>query len=265
MLSKWFICAKQKSKGYFTGLTNSSYWSRNYPQKTDATASFTRQTALAIGYNTKEEAEEALDKIRLGIHNTIEKNTEKLRNLIDLQQLWPSLILDEQFEAVKKHNIIPMYKEKNHWGSLYDIRVPLDKPIAELTDVQKAAITGITFDDGIDASKHYIAVSNNHLEYIKKNLVIREDTIEIKFLDGERRKVQWTIRKDNDTSRSYCNCCGGAVPSIPQLVIGKGWKYETIICAICMSKLAEEAKIQAGKIDDEILEQYNTDRFLRSM
>jgi len=265
MLSKWFICAKQKSKGYFIRLTNSSYMSRNYPQKTDTTASFTRQTALARGYNTKEEAEEALDKIRLDIQNTLEKYTENLRNLLDLQQLWPRLTLDEQIKALKKHDIILVYKDKNNWGQSTNRHMIIDKPITKLTDVQKAVITGTTFDDGIDASKHHIEVANNQLEYIKKNLVVREETIEIKFLGGARRTVQWTIRKDSDTSRSYCNCCGGAVPSIPQLIIGEGWKYETIICAICMSKLAEEAKIQAGKIDDEILEQYNTDRFLRSM
>ena len=89
--------------------------------------------------------------------------------------------------------------------------------------------------------------------------------IEIKFMDRERREISWSNRGEEETSGDYCNCCGGAVPNIPQLKIrGKHREY-TVICAICMAKLAEEAKIQAGKVDAEIMEHYQADRFIRSM
>jgi hypothetical protein len=108
-----------------------------------------------------------------------------------------------------------------------------------------------------NAVKYY----ESQLDYINTKLLVREVPIEFKFKDGERRSLRWTIRGDHATNSSYCLACGGAIPSIPQLSIQKMGN----ICAICMMKLADEAKIQAGKIDPDILEHYTTDRFLRSM
>lgn len=251
MISKWFIGVKAKSKGHFTGF---------HPKK--STPSFTQQTALATGYDTKEQALAGLKSRRYGTARDIADAETHLTVLLYAKKNWANLTLDEKIDLLVDNNILLGYIGQTFGGqpckrTLY--------PRKNLAPDDQKIVEEATFDDKIIEARLMVDVHTTRLDFVDKHLLVREDTIEIKFSDSARKKIEWTIRDDNDTDRTYCNCCGGAVPSIPQLVIGHYYKDRIRICAICMINISNEAKIQAGKISDEIMQHHQTDRFLRNV
>ena len=68
MISKWFIGVSAKSKGFITGWNSPSRYNwRSSNDEIDKIPkpSFTKQSALATSYNTKEEADKILNEIKV--------------------------------------------------------------------------------------------------------------------------------------------------------------------------------------------------------
>jgi len=258
MIQKYYIGVSAQSKGYFKGWKISYFnaGSRvpNELKNADVPA-FTKQTALATGYDTELEATAAVTIIRDYTVARLSEQTAMVTTFQRLQSEWIGLTDDEKFAAYEA------YKFPIHGQIYYHRNTPSWK-----VDVLKL-IRVYDFTEEIRKREHFAACYTKRLKFIDDGkLVVRLVDCEIKFLDSERRTISWVVRGDNATASAYCNCCGGSVPSIPQLVIGSTWgKYSCIICAICMEKLADEAKLQSTRIPDEIREQYMGDRFLRDM
>lgn len=254
MVTKWFIGVSAKSRGFFTG------W--NY--RKEVKPSFTKQTALADSFNTKDEADAYLKKERDKNKECMDDDLKTLKELKVIKRDWKEMLFDKKVEYCKRFRFAPTLNDsKNSYG--YSRRLSYYSK-STFTDIERDAIeNNIRWEYQIKRYEDSIQVFKERIEYIDTKLIVREQEIEIKFKDNERREIKWVQRKDNDTAHSYCNCCGGAIPSIPQLVIGRRWSNQTFICAICMGKLAQEATIQAGKIPEDILKQYEGDRFLREI
>lgn len=251
MITRWFLTAKQKSKGYMTG------WGYN------GTSSFTKQTALTKGYNTKAEAKAKIDEYINECNNNIQNYKDLLASFIATKTNWVNLSVNEKIEILKhRRNYVENIEyDTDLWNVIYSPSNKTDKfKEVILTKIVWYKDYEQTYNDNINNEL-------NKLKYLNEKIVIRECEIELKFNEHERRKIKWQQRPDDETNGNFCNCCGGAIPSIPQFVIQGGRRYDRgiIICAICMMKLAEEAKKEAGKISPEILEHYEKDRFIRNI
>ena len=276
MITKWFIGVSAVSKGFVTGWNEDEDWrwrSSDNPPKTTPKPSFTKQSALATSYNTKEEA----DKIVEGYIKEAEKQLKEAQKKLDLvlahKDIWDTITFDEKVKFCRE--VLPKVTYQTTRGynnNVHDQDVYFGQGYGSTTgkpfsDVEKKAITNnMNWKREIEHKTAYVQLYKNRIEFCKTKMIVREQEIEIKFMDNERRELKWTNRDESDTSGDYCNCCGGAVPGVPQLHIkGKRWNEYTIICGICMGKLSQEAQIQVSKIPQELLEHYQTDRFLKSM
>jgi hypothetical protein len=270
MLTKWYIGVNAKSKGFFTGFNNDK-WTYNMEgyKGNDPKPSFTAQGALATSYDTKEDALKAVDHYITEDTKAIENMKVQIKLLEDSESRWSSMSLSEQINVCVDTHIRP---DLNIVGNMFQNYLYLypSKSVSDYKPNEVSSIVAVGTNGQIPARlkicKNDVLGYTNRIQWIKDKIKVREQEIELKFKDSERRSIKWNIRGDNDTAHSYCNCCGGAVPSIPQLNIGSGWgKSRCLICAICMGKLAEEAKIQLGKVSDDIMDNYTADRFLRDM
>ena len=265
MISKWFMGVKAQSKGYFKHI-NSRYDYRK--GKHTMNPAFTKQSALAPSFNTKEEALEAIEKFTKEAQKLIDECTIRLADIKETRKVWDTLDYNGKLDFLNRTKISPEYTPKarhgygNYKSRLYASNCK-NKP---LSDDERTAFSNIGWDEEIE--KRGLTLKNHEArhEWITTKLLVRECELELKFMENERRTIKWQQRSENNTAGSYCVACGGAVPGIPQLVIGSSPRNDqTHICAICMGKLAEEAKIQAGKVPDDIMEHYQTDRFLRAL
>jgi hypothetical protein len=265
MISRWFIGVSAKSKGFFKGFTR---YNGDKP-------SFTKQSALATSYNSEDDAKAGIDKYIKTETDAIEKHTNLVSTLTERRLDWDNMTDDDKILFLREHDIRPEYNatRTSSWGSgtIYTTRLSLyaygKRPGKKARDLDKeelSALDNVKWDDEIYRSRESLEKHKARLKFLKEKLVVREQDLEFKFLKSERRPIKWDQRSDDDTSNSYCNACGYAVPGITQLVIGK-WKTLTVICSICMGRLADEAKIHADNVSEEIAEHYATDRFLRSM
>jgi len=277
MISKWFIGVNAKSKGFFKGWGYGSYCSTTSSyNNTVACPSFTKQSALAKSFNSEQEALDELEKFRKESQAVLNKEVDRLKKLKSAKASWTTKTVDEKVTFLTAYDICPeytvtrkhrafgnrAYKSSLYFG--YGSKINIQK----LTSDELTALDNVDWNKENSKSKEEVDKHKNRLVYIREKLVVREQDLEIKFMDKERRSIKWEVRGDNATSGSYCNVCGGAVPGIPQLRIGAGsYRHSdgVTICAICMKVLAQEAKIQAGKISDEIMEHYQCDRFIRSV
>jgi hypothetical protein len=277
MLNKWYIGVSAKSKGFFTGWQYhyNSWWFRmdiiddaTIKKETSPRPSFTKQSALATSYDTKKEAKESVATYRKDAVTMLNKPLAMIKQLEELDKGWTQLSDKERVTVWDKldHSIASIVNDRKHINS--NSNKKWTGKGYKFTKAGHKALKDIVWCDYKKYSQYTATMWQNRIDFIDSKLQVREEALEFKFKDSERRKVRWEIRGDNDTSYNYCNLCGGAIPSIPQLRLGWG-KYNhsggIIICAICMGKLAEEAKIQAGKVPDEIMEQYQQDRFLRDL
>ena len=272
MISKWFIGVSAKSKGFFTG------WQYGYGGDRDngkTKPSFTKQSALADSFSTKADANKRVAQYLKESTDKLTMYTKKLKTIQDAKHTWLSKDQKAKMAFLANTDISVEYENpETRRGGMFSynnfkfLRIrPQDLPTKTLTDEEVVVLDNVEWEEEIKKATNEITLHTNRVEFINTKLVVREEDIEIKFMDSERRKIRWTQRDENATSGGYCNCCGGAVPNIPQLIIGDGRRNNTgvIICAICMDVLSQEAKIQAGKIPDEIMEHYQTDRFIRSL
>lgn len=252
MISKWFIGVSAKSKGFITS------WQHDYSNalNTKARPSFTKQSALATSYDTEEEANVEVTKYLKDASDFLTKHKDSVTEIQNAKEIWDTLSDDKRFAFGKKHDLNVRYE-----SGRYTARVWWNKNNKEEANAIK---NNVNWNEELKKARDYVTLYENRIDFINNKMVVREQEIEIKFMDSERRPIKWTNRNDDQTSNDYCNCCGGAVPSIPQLVVGR-YKQRTVICAICMKALAQEADIQAGKISDDILEHYQADRFIRSI
>jgi len=250
------------SKGFVTGF---DHYYNDIPSGTETKPCFTKQSALATSYNTKEEAEAGVARFMEYPTNKIGEAETLIADINNAIKVWSTISHDERRKFLMEKQI-PVYAGKttdwrggeqdkylNLYSSLYNKK--------DLSAGEIVAIDNMNFDKTLAQERRKLEFYQSQLDFMKTKLVVRQQDLELKFKDSEKRKLKWEVRGDNDTARGYCNCCGGAIPSIPQLRIG----YQIRICAICMGKLAQEALIQAGKIDQDILEQYDCDRFLRGV
>ena len=265
MISKWFMGVNAPSKGYFKHITSRyDYRSGRYIMK----PTFTKQSALAPSFNTEEEATEAIEKFVKEAQKLIDGSTIRLADIKKTRKVWDTLGDNAKLDFLIRTKISPEYTPKSRQGyGNYKSRLYAsnckNKP---LSDDERTAFNNIEWDKQIEENERTINNHQGRYEWITTKLLVRECELELKFMENERRTIKWQQRSENNTAGSYCVACGGAVPGIPQLVIGSSPRNDqTHICAICMGKLAEEAKIQAGKVPDEIMEHYQTDRFLRAL
>jgi hypothetical protein len=260
MITKWFIhINKNKSRGlvkYFNG--HSSY---------GRGLDFTKQTALALSSCTEKDALARIEVWKSELIKTIKEQKKLQADFLTTQKNWLTAT-DEERIAFCYNNGVRINDPKKTGGyNSYNRHIYFSQPSVtsyapdQLQAVKDASIGQLSldkYDKNVDRLKEIQAKVDR--------LVVCEKDLEIKFMDRERREISWSIRDENDTSNQYCNCCGGAIPGIPQLrIAGRSWKETCYICSICMSKLSQEAEIQAGKVDQDILDHYNTDRFLRSL
>jgi hypothetical protein len=266
MITKWFLGVNAKSKGFFNGFGydyNSRY--AKTIQELDAleapvvSPSFTKQSALAsYNYDSEDGAIKGKKALRDEFTKEIKRYNDAAASLESHRDNWDTK------SDVDKSSIISNFNLNLRGNNHYWYRNK-----QKFTQEELDAMETVDWEFEIAKKKSECAMPEAKIKFIDEKLLIREAEIEIKFMEGERRSIQWVNREANDTSGNYCCGCGGAVPDVPLLIIGKSKKQryrdDLHICAICMSKLADEAKIQAAKVSQEILEHYQTDRFLRSM
>ena len=260
MISKWYIGVNAKSRGYFKGWKNGyiNFKSSYRDRIITVDPSFTKQTALATGHKTEQEAYKALDVYRKDCIKLIQEGeAQKLSYELGIKT-WDTLTLEEKYEYAKDNQLNVTYVSSGGYETNINFRY---YEFADMDEVMLTAIENYKFEGCIKIVETKLGFIKLRLDYINEKLQVRECDCEIKFKDSERERIEWVVRGEHDTAYGFCNCCGGAIPEIPQLNIG--WKIK--ICAICMKRLADEADIQAGKIDPEIMEHYQTDRFLRSL
>jgi len=272
MVSKWFIGVSAKSKGYFKGFdyisdgyyhTNKCKLETNYQPR----PRFTKQTALARSYPTEQAALRAVKKYRDESTTEITDAKKRIKAIESIRPTWFSLSTLDRYDFCSAYDMSVGYQSTSKgWNGKAQTYMSYltyyNTTRTKLSKEEKEALkNNINWDSEIIKSRNKVNAHTARLKYIVDKLIVREADLEFKFMDSQRKKIVWVHRKENDTAYGYCNCCGGAIPGIPQLHIG----YDTVICAICMAKLADEAKTQAGKVPDEVLEHYNTDRFLRSI
>jgi hypothetical protein len=278
MLTKWFIGVNAKSKGFFQGWNDGYGYYRQADLETKAKPSFTKQTALATSYDSKKDAKLALDEYRKTCTKEIKKQENKIASIIKATSNWDKQTPQQKLAFCNKHDLEIAYdaKEKQYYGknagtmqtvrrTLWRGYKPRFTAYGDFQPIEQKAIKDLTLDGSLELPQSRIKLNKNRLDFINNKLQIREQELEIKFMDKERREIKWLQRGENETAGDYCNCCGGAVPGIAQIQIGNGWKDRTVICAICMGKLAQEATIQMEKIPEEVLEHYETDRFVRAV
>lgn len=274
MISKWFIGVNAKSKGFITGWSEDSYYSyrrNDNPMNIVAKPSFTKQSALATGYDTKAEADAVVAEYIKEAEKGEKQAQAKLDKVNAHKDIWDTLKFDDKIKfckAVEPKVSYPETRSYNNQSYMQDVYFGNNYGGSKKwTQEEKKAITNnIDWDREVKHNTAYVQLFVNRITFCKEKMLVREQEIEIKFMDRERRKLTWTNREGNDTVGDYCNCCGGAVPNVPQLHIqGNRYGEYTIICGICMGRLAQESKIQVSKIPAEVLEHYQADRFLRSM
>lgn len=267
MITKWFIQDKnRKSLGFYKCFEN-TLWRK----KTNiGRPAFTKQTALATFFKSEQDAIDHLETVGKNLQTNIKEINRKLKTIDELKGKWSTLGNQEKINLVADNDIQIQYKEKSQWGRSYIKRFHATKYIYsktnikqydDLNDSEKEAIKSPDWDASISPIEEPLTMYEAQFKYLTDYLRPFEQTIEFKFKDNERKRIEWRVRDDNETSYDYCNGCGGAIPGIPQVRIG----WETTLCAICMSKLAQEAQIQMGKVPEDVVEHYETDRFLRQV
>jgi len=267
MISKWFMGVKAQSKGYFKHVS-SRYDYRT--SKCTMTPAFTKQSALAPSFNTEAEALEAIEVFAKDAQKLIDDSKTRLADIKKTRPLWDTLDDTGRIDFLTRTHISPQYTPKaSHGYGKYKASLFASiykNNISSLSVDERTAFNNIEWDEEIAKTEKNIKNHEARYEWITTKLLVRECDLEFKFMDNERRSIKWQQRNDNQTAGSYCVACGGAIPGVAQLVIGSSCNcIETHICAICMGKLAEEAKIHAERIPEEIMEHYQTDRFLRAM
>lgn len=283
MLEKWYIQAKATSKGFFTGWNNiSNYISdrmlnhivtdtpveyekdKVYNDITDPKPSFTKHIANAVSYNTKEDAVSVVEMHRKEAHsrlNTYRTNARAIQEMIASGK-WTSLTDDEREEFYANNTLYNQHvsyyfgKRRSHPYNIKDSDIHIVKNMELSRELIRKQLL--------------IKREEARIEYLDKKIQVVQLDLEFKFMPKERRAIKWKIRSERQTNNEFCAGCGGAVPNIPQLVIGKKEKQRydrdpVYLCAICVEKLAEEAKRQTGKIPQDLLEHYHQDRFLREL
>lgn len=284
MLEKWYLQPTATSKGFFYGWNDINLYilkreiydicnTNSTPSKvlrslTKPKPSFRKEIANAESYNTKEEAEAELAKY----YDEANKKIEQYKIDIDAIQkmissgTWPILSDDTRKDFYITHSLdvngVSFYFGNKRANSIYysDISESKDLSIIKGLDLNKCLLYKQVLLEAEEA----------RVKYLDKNIKVVKLDFEFKFMPKERRIIRWTMRGESQTNNQYCAGCGGAIPNIPQLVIGKKEKQHyskdpVYICAICVEKLAEEAKRQAGKIPQDILDHYHQDRFLREL
>tara|TARA_R110002126_G_scaffold128271_1_gene270847 strand:- start:43 stop:888 length:846 start_codon:yes stop_codon:yes gene_type:complete len=280
MLTKWYIGVNAKSKGFFKGFNNLG-WEYKHNKvactiKTRPQPSFTAQSALAVGYESEFEAKKRIehlitvDKAKVGILKTNIKIMQKAK------RNWDSMSLSEKVNICNVTGIRPYTEDIHRRTHLHCKRyinltslggIPSRNSSEDVDVINNISKNG-QLANRIEVLESNILGVERRIQWIKDNLKVREVEMEFKFKESARRRITWEGRSDRATNYSFCNCCGGAIPSIPQLRIYCKYSYnrnDCIICAICMGKLAEEAKIQLGKVSDGIMDNYTANRFLRDM
>jgi len=275
MISKWFIGVKAKSKGFITGWNDDdcySYHRTDNTVRTEARPSFTKQSALAVGYATKEEGDAIVAEYINVANNKLKEAEKKLELVNTTKDKWSTLSFDQRVDFCKavepkvSYTSTRTYNKSTFQQTIYfknrGTRNQKDWSEEEI----EAINSNIDWKREVKHKTNYVDLYKNRIDFCQNKMIVREQEIEIKFMDKERRKLSWSNREENDTQGDYCNCCGGAVSGVPQLCIsGNRWGERTIICGICMGRLAQESAIQVSKIPKEILKHYQADRFLRSM
>ena len=271
MISKWFIQDhKKKSLGYYKEFSSSVWYSNRRANK--GRPSFTKQTALATFFDSEQDAIDHLEKVGTNLENNIKEIKRKLKACNDIKGKWEDVKPQEKINLIAENEICITYREKSQWGHAYDRRFeprkynyhnnqsPIRK-VSDLSEEEKDALAHPNWEQTVTQIQDPLSMYEAQLDYLTKYLRPFEQTMEFKFKDSERKHIEWSVRDDKQTKWGYCNGCGGAIPSIPQVRIG----YEVTLCAICMGKLAQEAQIQLEKIPEDLLEHYETDRFLRKI
>ncbi|MCP3685947.1 MAG: hypothetical protein GY861_25150 [bacterium] len=262
MISKWFIGVNAKSKGYFKYFGGGYGY---YANEIKAKPCFTKQTALAPSCDTEKDALAEIDKLDKTAKKDLATAITGIKDNARLASGYPTLTFDEKVDILTKYNMCIQYDDPNYaWGSrsIY-FNGRQNTRNQTYNELQVKAIEDYVWNGKTNWDNVKLR-AESEIKYIKDKLIVRECDLEFKFMDSEKRSIKWDMRKSDETAGSYCNACGGAVPDVPQLVI-YGGKETHRICAICMTKLSHEAQIQSKKISPDILEHYNTDRFLISM
>lgn len=270
MISRWFIGVNAKSKGYVTGFN--SYYRSNSSKTKGVKPSFTKQTALAPSFDSEDDAREHLAEMKANSNESRKIYREKYILTKIYRDGWDKLSFEEKTKALSEQSKSVYYTPVNgqasyaygrrngqKWLSFHSINHKTWKPDCQ---GQIDAIENYDWAKECKELSSHVAHYRAEVRFVDEKLLVRECDIEFKFNLKERRPIKWEQRTMADTAFHYCNACGGAIPNIPQFVIGDRWSNKTRICAICMGRLAQEATIQAGKIPDEILDQYVADRFL---
>jgi hypothetical protein len=267
MLTRYFIGVSAKSKGFFTGFRHRYYYGDSKME--EAKPSFTKQSALADSFETEADAKAKLKQYRDEAVKERDVLQKKYNDYDKRRFEWSTLSDQKKINFLDANNVRVEYQPPNYsyksWLTTSSGYGGGARKSSDMGKEELKAVRDVDWGKQLEVVQSAIDHYQSKIDFLDNKAVIREQEMEFKFMDKERREVKWTVRGADDTATDYCNCCGGAIPDVPQLVIGKYWNARCVICAICMGKLAEEAKVQAGKVSEEILEHYQTDRFLRSM
>jgi hypothetical protein len=277
MITKWFLGVSAKSKGFITGWKSTGRAYYNNCSKaidTRPIPSFTKQSALATAYETEADAIAERDKYIKDSKERLVKAQARLTLLKEAKSNWSNMSFDDKVDFCIETGVGVPYKQQTSWNNrIYHTYIKFTSDYkgkikrSNFNDDEiKAIHIGPHFNSEIECAKSYVKRYKNEIDFCNTKMIVREQEIEIKFVDKERRSISWSNRSDTDTCGNYCNCCGGAVPGVPQLRIsGRKYGETTFICGICMAKLADESKMKVQTIPNEIMEHYQTDRFLRAM
>ena len=102
---------------------------------------------------------------------------------------------------------------------------------------------------------------NNRIEFVNKKLIVCKEPIAFKYDIKNCAKTCWNVRAAESSYR-LCDVCGYAVHNIPEFILRFNRRGTVRICAICMSKIADETKIQKAKIPKSIIQHYKEEQFL---
>ena len=263
MYKRWYLRPKVKSKGYWNGGFNYDHCSYGSNSK-HVTASYTKQKALAVSYETERELRDRLAKELKHCRHNINTQTALYNDITSLK--WAEMSDQERIDFLSEKRISVNYTVEvdTFGGSRIRNKYMYFRKGAKPEDYnpeQLERLRNADFSSHLLKAQDTIARKRKKIEILRSMSIVSED-YEIKFMDKEKSTFKWEERKSTDTSHSYCSHCGGAVPNIPQLVV---YRRGVVICAICMMKLAEEAKRMAGKVPDEIMELYERDVFMRNL
>jgi len=123
-------------------------------------------------------------------------------------------------------------------------------------------IKRINTSSSTDSFKLQLQLLNDRIEFVNKKLIVCKEPIEFKYNITNCAKTFWEVRKAETMSYIPCDVCGYAVHNIPEFIIQFNRRGTVRICAICMSKIADETKIQKAKIPKSIIQHYKEEQFL---